>query len=517
MGRRESPVTAVVGDLSTRQLVILWGVLAGALILRTVSLDWGLPPTDPITSSSGIRSSYAFDEAPALHALAQTNPAAGDIDPRRYVWGTFHLQVVLATLEIAESIGVFREPWRQSFLEMTPGEFERVYVVSRLPSAGIDVLTVFLVYLLGRRLAGIAAGLWAGAIYAVAPGAIVHATQLRVDVSATMLVALTCLFALNRERLISLGVVAGLAISAKYSVAPMALAIVAWRLWHGSSRQDMAAVGLGAATGFLIGEPVILTNGAEVLRQLLGQLSSNVETPEALRISAGLKLLEVLHGLARFSLTLPAAVFAALGLYGLGRRRGFEGWLIPIAVAVGWLSILPLTWPLMRYHLPLVPLCALAAGLAIANLRRSEAFGTLALVFALAGSIAQIRYMLAPHTANLAISMLHKVARPGGEVARIMPEMPPLPVDLYPMGPNPLLDDLRPARPEWVILADLPVVNYPQPNLDYLAEHYQRIAVFRSRRLFWWATLGEKYSPHDWKYSHPELTLFRRGDGPATE
>ena len=503
-------MTSAVGDLSTRQLVILWGVLSGALILRTLTLGWGLPPTDPITSSSGIRSSYAFDEAPVLHSLAQTNPAAGDIDPRRYLWGTFHLQVVLATLEIAESVGVFREPWRQSFLEMTPGEFERVYIVSRLPSAGIDVLTVFLVYLLGRRLAGISAGLWASAIYAAAPGAIIQATQLRVDVSAAMLIAATCLLALNPKRVAALGVVEGLAISAKYSVAPIALAIVGWRLWHGASRRDLAAVGIGSLAGFLIGEPVIVTNGVEVFRQILGQLGNNIDTPAAVRVSAGTLLFQVLHGLARFSLTLPSAVLGAIGLWQLGRRRGFEGWLLPIAVVVGWLSILPLNWPLMRYHLPIVPLFAVAAGLAIASLRRSEAFGAVALVVALAGSIAQIRYMLAPHTANLAISMLHKVARPGGEVARIMPEMPPLPVDLYPMGPNPLLDDLRPARSEWVVLTDLPIVDYPQGNLDYLAEDYQRIAVFRSRRLFWWATLGEKYSPHDWKYTHPELSLFRR-------
>ena len=506
-------MSSAVGDLSTRQLVMLWGVLTAALILRTLCLDWGLPPTDPITASSGIRSSYAFDESSALHGLTQTNPSAGDIDPRRYVWGTFHLQVVLATLEIAEAIGVFREPWRQSFLEMTPGGFERVYIVSRLPSAAIDVLTVFLVYLLGRRLAGISVGLWAGAIYAVAPGAIVHAAQLRVDVSATMLITLACLLALNPNRVFSLGVVAGLAISAKYSVAPIAMAVVAWRLWHRFSRRDLVSVGFGTGVGFLIGEPVILTNGVEVFRQVATQLGHNSNTPDEMRIPAGSLMVQVLHGLARFSLTIPVAMLSALGLWRLARRiGGFEGWLVPIAVAVGLLSILPLNWPLMRYHLPVVPLCTVAAGLAIASVRRSEAVGVFALVVALAGSIAQIQYMLAPHTANSAISMLHKVARPGGEVARIMPELPPLPVDLYPMGPNPLLDDLRPTRPEWVILTDLPVVDYPQGNLDFLAENYQRIAVFRGRRVLWWATLGERHSPHDWKYTHPELIIYRRND-----
>ena len=108
------------------------------------------------------------------------------------------------------------------------------------------------------------------------------------------------------------------------------------------------------------------------------------------------------------------------------------------------------------------------------------------------------------------MSMLHKVARSGGEVARVMHELPPLPADLYPAGPNPLLDDLRPAASEWVVLTDLPVVAYPRTNLDFLAENYERVAVFRSRRVFGWATLGERYSPHDWKYTHPEVSLFRR-------
>ena len=43
-----------------------------------------------------------------------------------------------------------------------------------------------------------------------------------------------------------------------------------------------------------------------------------------------------------------------------------------------------------------------------------------------------------------------------------------------------------------------------------LAARYKRVGEWRIERQFAWATLGERGSPHDWKYTHPRLTLYRR-------
>jgi hypothetical protein len=77
------------------------------------------------------------------------------------------------------------------------------------------------------------------------------------------------------------------------------------------------------------------------------------------------------------------------------------------------------------------------------------------------------------------------------------------------MGPNPLMDDLTLNPPPWVITSDLPIMDYPAANQRLLNTRYEPIAVVRSRRILAWATLGEWGAPHDWKYTHASMTLYR--------
>jgi hypothetical protein len=71
------------------------------------------------------------------------------------------------------------------------------------------------------------------------------------------------------------------------------------------------------------------------------------------------------------------------------------------------------------------------------------------------------------------------------------------------------LDDLTNDPPRWVVLSSLPLIAYPETNRNLLQSRYERIAVFQSERLFGWATLGESDAPHDWKYTHPTMTIYR--------
>jgi hypothetical protein len=90
-----------------------------------------------------------------------------------------------------------------------------------------------------------------------------------------------------------------------------------------------------------------------------------------------------------------------------------------------------------------------------------------------------------------------------------MEEFPPLDPLQYPMGPNPLLEDLTKNPPPWVIVTDLPIIEYPEANRRLLESRYETVAIFRSRRIFGWATLGEAGAPHDWKYTHASMTVYR--------
>jgi hypothetical protein len=91
-----------------------------------------------------------------------------------------------------------------------------------------------------------------------------------------------------------------------------------------------------------------------------------------------------------------------------------------------------------------------------------------------------------------------------------MTGLPPLDRKVYPMGPNPFVDDLTRDPPAWVLTADLPDQEYPATTQVLLKKCYDRIAEARSPRILGWATLGESGAPHDWKYTHPWMALYRR-------
>jgi hypothetical protein len=177
----------------------------------------------------------------------------------------------------------------------------------------------------------------------------------------------------------------------------------------------------------------------------------------------------------------------------------------------------PLLWPMLRYQLPLLPLVALAAAIALERCppRWRLLLGGVALIFPLAATTDQLRFMRAQHPANRLLPVILNRVSAGTAIARPIPELPPLDRKVYPMGPNPLMDDLSKAPPNFVLLTDLPIVPYPSATLRLLRSQYDEVARIEERPLFPWATLGTASTPHDWKYPHPTLVLYHRHTPPG--
>jgi hypothetical protein len=175
-------------------------------------------------------------------------------------------------------------------------------------------------------------------------------------------------------------------------------------------------------------------------------------------------------------------------------------------------SLIPLRWPLLRYLIPLLPFLAIAAGMAIASLAQGWQWvlGFAALVFPLGASLAQLHYMTMPHPANQILMVILDSVPPGTPLSRLMTGLPPLDTKIYPMGPNPFVDDLTQDPPIWVSTADLPDREYPAATRALLNSRYNKIAEAHSPRILAWATFGESGAPHDWKYTHPWMALYRR-------
>jgi hypothetical protein len=432
-------------------------------------------------------------------------------------WGTLHTDLVLLSLDCAQTFGVFHIPWRVAYSTMANGDFQRVYVIGRLVAVAMAVLTVWLLFSFG----GEWAGPFAAMLVAVSPSHMLQSDQVRVDVTMTAMLILTLLVAIRIQRtgseagnrvvrdFLLLGLAGGLAIAGKYSAvsAVVVISLAALGLRRFPLRGLLAVAG-GGLLGFVFTAPYILTKDPS--KAVVGMYSGATRPiPPQFVIPIG-RLMEMhVTNLIRFSVGLPALVLAIGGIGWMLRRRSPSDWLI-LAAIVGYTVILiPLRWPLIRYDIPLVALLGLCAGIALERLPGRWRYGltVVALIMPLGGTIAQLYYMRSPHPANLMLDRVLEVVPPGTPIAG---QELPLDEKVYPIGPNPLLDDLTQNPPVFVLISDLPIVPYPETTVALLRQEYVEVAHSEGRRILEWATLGENSTPHDWKYTHPVFTLYRR-------
>jgi hypothetical protein len=503
------------GNSGASRQYALFGTLAVALLLRLPGIEWGLPPATPEVRASDLRSSYAFDEGDILSGAAEASVARLDFDPHEYHWGTLHVELVLLALDGAQALGAFHIPWRAAYYNLVAGDFTRVYVVGRLVAVAAALLTIWLLWKIPTEWAGV----FAGMLVAASPCHLLQSDQVRVDVTMTAMLVLTLLAALrtqkdNRPRLfLFLGFAAGLAMAGKYSavtaVAAMALAALALQRfpWRG-----ILAVFAGTLLGFIAGGPYIIIKPRVFYEVISHYAISTAQVPPEYLIPVGKLLGTHLLGLVRYSIGLPACLLACAGLVWMLRRRSELDWIV-IAGIAGYVPMLvALRWPLIRYQLPLIVLLCLCAGIALEALPKVWRYGlgAAALVMPLAACIAQIHYMRAPGPGNVIMERILAVVPSGTPITRLFREEPPLDQKVYPLGLNVLTDDLTRNPPAWVLTCDLPDFPYKPSTIALLQSSYAEVARARSERILGWATFGETRAPHDWKYTHPAFTLYRR-------
>jgi len=436
-----------------------------------------------------------------------------------YHWGTLHLLPVYAALELAGKLGFFPHPWRQAYYDILGGDFERVYVVGRLVSVLMGLLGLLAVYLIGLEIGDARAGVLAALLVAVSPVHLLASTQIRVDLTMAALTTLAVWLGLrasadSRPRVwFWLGLASGGAIVAKYTALVIALPVVMTAAWpRRHSRRAIGSLAAGLLIGILAGVILWIDVLGDIARQVREALRAAGAAPESFRISP-VELLRR-HGVdwVRFGVG-PVAVLPALwGLWEMGRRRTHSDRILLAWVAGGLATLIAMRWPLLRYQAPLIPAMAIASAVALGRLRSRwrwpATFATI--LFPLAASLAQVRFMRSEHPANLMLPVVLETVPAGAPIARLAAEIPPLDTKVYPMGPNPFLDDITRDPPAWVLTLDLPDQPYPAASQRLLKTRYERVAGFRLEPSVAWATFGEAGAPHDWKYTHPAVVLYRR-------
>jgi len=453
-----SPRSSFLRDPRLPTLAFLALILL-ALALRAPGLTWGVP-LDPYTG-------YYHPDERKIAAGAVAFP--GDIQTRtdlRYPTG-YHY-----------AVGILALPLRWLWPRLWPEAdvFLAVFMLARLLTLSLGILTVIGAYLLGRRFYGPPAGLTAAALLAILPIHVIHGAWATLDVPTAFLALLAvwrCDALMTRPSLRNsalLGLVSGLLIGVKY---PGAVVIVPALLAHAIGRHRAApeAGWLRAALApgsllyaavtvavTLLTTPTILLHPEHLLaairyesaRQGLGALSG---------IEADL-LVDALGGLTTVAGEALGWLFAASTVAALVRPTRREvvllAFLVPYYLVLGDRAG-------GRYLIILLPIYSLLAGRLVGllwarigprPLPRAALAAAIAGVWilGLAATASALRLRHQPDARTAAARYLAEHAPPGSTVCLIQPS------EGYPQSwKSPRVSDERYAlvdcasQPDWVL------------------------------------------------------------------
>jgi 4-amino-4-deoxy-L-arabinose transferase-like glycosyltransferase len=352
-----------------RILIVLMVV---GLALRMWGLFYDLPygynGTEPIFTKE------------ALRLAAQRT-----LQPRSYIYPPLFAYLLLAVYGAAYVLGrltgLVVSVQQFAFLYLTrPGYFA---LAGRLLSTTLGILTVFLVYRLGRASFGQKAGLYAAGLMALSPVHVQLSQLATGDVLMTFLAAGSCLLAteyLVRRHpygtILAAGFIAGLSVAAKYNSGFVILFVLGAYLLrarqkHTAWRQALLTpelLGLGAAVvlGFCAGVPSAIRDWPAILRDLR---TNGVYAHVGKVIDSRPAFLWLLEDMGRLELLGGIAMLAGL-VYAARRHEPFD--LMGLALVVpSLLYVGSFKREGLYYALPAFPILAVWAGRLLADLDRS--------------------------------------------------------------------------------------------------------------------------------------------------
>lgn len=347
--------------LTWRRAGPMLAVLGGGLALRYAGMGWGLPfALQPEETSIYAR----WANEAALHG--QWNP--------HY----FQNPSLLIHLLSMEFLGLYAV-CRALLFGQDPGELYMVfraeqdlfYAVARLNSVVLGTATLFIIYLIGRRLWGERVGLLAAALLAVNFLHVRNSQHAVNDVPATFFMVASFYFALRlaergrwRDYLLA-GLLAGVATSTKYNGGMIVIAIAAAHWVHhiklSRSLQPrplsrLSASAAAALGGFVLGTPYSVLDFPGFSAGFLEQLAMGAApwSGQTLEPSAWQFLTTAAHG-AGLTTVLLALLGGVLMLAG-DRRQALLLLSFPVCYFV-FMSTMSLFF--IRWVVPVMPFVAL--------------------------------------------------------------------------------------------------------------------------------------------------------------
>jgi YVTN family beta-propeller protein len=524
----------------------LVAVFVLGLGLRFTGLGWGIPVYDAEAAKEapGLRVSFHPDEDNFLWNLTRVRPEKLDFAVNDFHWGTLQYHLITLALLVSQMLDFVSTPWRESFVGFHPVEFARIFVTGRAVSAVLGSCSVLVVFGIGKRLAGNQAGLVSALVLALMPLHVVKSHDLTADTTMVFFLLLgvwRLLISFEDPSTLNQGIAGlaiGLAISAKYSAIFFLPAVAIGHCSHlGGSWVKKSWFYAGTVLGFILGEPYALVHSRQFWESVNPYLQFG-RVPEG-AVPGILALLGLqLKNLAMFGLGIPLTLVLLMGVYRLLRSprplafvpfaKGdspSQHTFFTLTIVCFVVSLLVLRQPMLRYTLPVAALLVFSVANSLCEMSRSSIGRGLAVaVLVVTGGLTllQVKILTQPHPFNQAFGWVERHLPSGASIQKGWPEFPPLNPAKFKItnffDQSRMADfreyftdrDGKPRFPDYVMLDNLTTLKIPAVFLDQLERNYNLVAEFRQPPRLSAFEFYEWDPPHDWRYSHPEIRIYRK-------
>lgn len=321
------------------------------------------------------------DETTAMGLAAAV--LAGDPNPHFFNWPSLTIYVFAGLFSVASRVKG----------TLTPDDY---FLIARTGIALAGTATILVTYQLARRAADARTAVLASFFLAVAVLHVRDSHFATVDILMTLLVTACLASGLESMEAPSVssyaltGLLAGLAISAKYSAAPVALIVFFLRPGEWPRRRDLFAFTVALGGGFLAGTPFSVLDLHEFMRDIRFERSHLVQGHGPADLGRGWSY----HLTRTLPYGLGAPLFAAAIAGVLPFVRHYRRAALPLGVfaLVFYAAIGAGHTVFFRYPLPLIPLACLSAAVFVRHaggwIAQRLRLSPLALTAALAAGVA---------------------------------------------------------------------------------------------------------------------------------
>ncbi|MDX8411428.1 MAG: glycosyltransferase family 39 protein [Mariprofundaceae bacterium] len=335
------------------------GILLLGLALRLNGIDWGLP--------NELHPNYSYHPDEWYYLTWAEQLARGHVQAGHFIYGgTFYF----STIELIQALGHFiTAQWGGL-------ELRNITEVGRAFGVVYGVLTILITYFIGKVLFGCKAGLLAALLLAVYPGQIFWAQRIRPDELFSFQFALNFLLmariykgAGNIHRNVMIGgLLFGLSVATRFpAVALYAGYAVAIFLpaYQGrfevkqflTSRLHWLLIGF-TCIGYMVASPYSVIYPGELIGGIQRQLSYQTE-PYIDAIGRGPSWYQYGGKMLGQAMGYPLYVLALAGVAFAAWKRSREDVLLFAMIVPYFVSLSLVSWVVVRYTLPLLPLTAI--------------------------------------------------------------------------------------------------------------------------------------------------------------